>query len=82
MISYYSSPCSVLRGVSREKSNLELNVVEGDYIVSLMLILVLFFFFFFGFPIFINIYLYFFFFVVLPLSYLLLCVVKLYVRVI
>lgn len=46
MISYYSSPCSVLRGVSREKSNLELNVVEGDYIVSLMLILVLFFFFF------------------------------------
>lgn len=61
MISYYSSPCSVLRGVSREKSNLELNVVEGDYIVSLMLILVLFFFFF-GFPIFINIYLYFFFF--------------------
>lgn len=46
MISYYSSPCSVLRGVSRKKSNLELNVVEGDYIVSLMLILVLFFFFF------------------------------------
>lgn len=46
MISYYSLPYSVLRGVSREKSNLELNVAEGNYIVSSMLILVSFFFFF------------------------------------
>lgn len=57
MISYYSLPCSVLRGVSREKSNLELNVAEGNYIVSSMLILVSFFFLLFEIVgIFVNIY--------------------------